>query len=611
MGWTRLGSSMKKYVDESELMPEQTSSNYVSEDDLVPESSTQTQVIQPDQDNYAIKALKSIPFGGTGSLMDFASKSAEMDSSPQAIRSLIQGTGYNYGATNPEKIPSFQELALNRFSPKTDNVLTNYIGGTIPSAIGLSADIATDPKNALAALFGMGFMRTGTGAMLGNELRKPINFRDLITGGRGRLQKTAPTAAQYPTAAQASVLKDDYSSQANEMNRRAALVKGSKNIEINRLNEDAQNSIYPLKDKISKAQSEKNALALKQQEIALQISENRRLHANEAKDVAYRGASGRQEAVEADFAQKLQDYRTALDNTKGVGLPKEDLLGILNRVIEEKGIRAKQILDTPERNILNLSDNLLKNKLGTDGTEIIQLDGNSLPADQVKTFKNIVRSQISGRKDLEASFYKHFGDTLENGGMGEISQANKGYSSAYDNAYGAKAINKSNLSQVAMGKISESHAQMADLLSSEAPYGTDFVRQAQNVFKKYSDSQKALAESLGKVVSEKQLKEQFIAEIGKQIKDGKIKLNQAKLDTGKTFGDIESGFRGEARDIKSKSDFISTMRNRGKLYDENNLQPNKPNSFTKKLFKRVGSIATGTSIAFTLNELRKALTGSR
>lgn len=64
--------------------------------------------------------------------------------------------GYRQGALEPGKVPTFQDLALNKYwkgvPPERTNVAVP--GGMVASAGGLAADIATNPANLLAMLAG-------------------------------------------------------------------------------------------------------------------------------------------------------------------------------------------------------------------------------------------------------------------------------------------------------------------------------------------------------------------------------------------------------------------------------------------------------------------------
>lgn len=80
-----------------------------------------------------------------------------------AIRATIGALGpggetpleaYKRGSLYPEEVPTFQEQALDKFSPNTSSVLANFIGGLPASTIGLAADIATNPADIMLMLLG-------------------------------------------------------------------------------------------------------------------------------------------------------------------------------------------------------------------------------------------------------------------------------------------------------------------------------------------------------------------------------------------------------------------------------------------------------------------------
>lgn len=79
-----------------------------------------------------------------------------------ALRSGIQSAakgkgfipGYVKGSMEPEKVPTFQELSIEKFQPKTTSVLANFAGGLVPSVAGLAADVITSPADALLMFLG-------------------------------------------------------------------------------------------------------------------------------------------------------------------------------------------------------------------------------------------------------------------------------------------------------------------------------------------------------------------------------------------------------------------------------------------------------------------------
>ena len=86
-----------------------------------------------------------------------------------AIRSAIQGKGYTEGAVNPTDVPTFQNLALDTYHKGAGSIAEKIpegfgrsafetaatIGGVIPSAAGLVADIVTNPADVLSTAIPM------------------------------------------------------------------------------------------------------------------------------------------------------------------------------------------------------------------------------------------------------------------------------------------------------------------------------------------------------------------------------------------------------------------------------------------------------------------------
>lgn len=78
-----------------------------------------------------------------------------------AIRSMIQGTGYTKGATNPDSIPTFQQQSLNYpISNRPDQPVQNFTKGLIRDTAGYIADTVTNPANILAQIVGVGSANT-------------------------------------------------------------------------------------------------------------------------------------------------------------------------------------------------------------------------------------------------------------------------------------------------------------------------------------------------------------------------------------------------------------------------------------------------------------------
>lgn len=82
-----------------------------------------------------------------------------------AIRSALQGKGYVAGAMNPTNVPNFQDLAI-KASQQTTSPVANAALGFIPSAVGLAADMVTNPADMLTALAPK--IPLGSGKNIGN-----------------------------------------------------------------------------------------------------------------------------------------------------------------------------------------------------------------------------------------------------------------------------------------------------------------------------------------------------------------------------------------------------------------------------------------------------------
>jgi len=85
-----------------------------------------------------------------------------------AIRSALQGQGYTAGAINPTNVPNFQDLLLRAYYEKTPNFAGKTLLGNIPSAVGLGADILTNPAD--MALLLLPKVPVGGGKSLGQAV---------------------------------------------------------------------------------------------------------------------------------------------------------------------------------------------------------------------------------------------------------------------------------------------------------------------------------------------------------------------------------------------------------------------------------------------------------
>lgn len=88
-----------------------------------------------------------------------------------ALRSLIMGKGYQAGAINPTEVPTFQNLALDKYYQS--DVMSKYPGlktllGNVVSAGGMAGDVATNPADLLVLIAGK--TPTGGGTTLGGRM---------------------------------------------------------------------------------------------------------------------------------------------------------------------------------------------------------------------------------------------------------------------------------------------------------------------------------------------------------------------------------------------------------------------------------------------------------
>lgn len=104
-----------------------------------------------------------------------------------AIRSAIRGEGYAAGAINPTNVPTFQEEALKQFSPQTESVAKNFIGGIPASIGGLAADTLTNPAQVLTMLLGK--VPVGGGKNLGGVVASSKSGKAISTVANAPIQK--------------------------------------------------------------------------------------------------------------------------------------------------------------------------------------------------------------------------------------------------------------------------------------------------------------------------------------------------------------------------------------------------------------------------------------
>lgn len=109
-----------------------------------------------------------------------------------AIRSELLGTGYNYGALNPSKIPTIQKSMLDDYYGKMPDFPGKTILGNVVSAGGIAGDFVTNPADMLTTLVGgkavKAIANTPVGQAVGRFLTKQRRF---LKFGKDAVLKTA------------------------------------------------------------------------------------------------------------------------------------------------------------------------------------------------------------------------------------------------------------------------------------------------------------------------------------------------------------------------------------------------------------------------------------
>lgn len=129
-----------------------------------------------------------------------------------AIRGAIQGKGYSQSAANFKDVPKFQDVLLDKYYQsnilKDSPAMKGYVG-MVPSAVGLAADIATNPAEGLMSLAG------GKGlemmAKAGKSLGAPFKLRAIGNQAK-EMEKVAQRATQGVAKAQ-EIINSKYTSQ--------------------------------------------------------------------------------------------------------------------------------------------------------------------------------------------------------------------------------------------------------------------------------------------------------------------------------------------------------------------------------------------------------------
>lgn len=110
-----------------------------------------------------------------------------------AVRSTLMGKGYIQGANFPEEVPKFQDVALDNYYNKLPSFPGKSILGMVPSALGLGADIVTNPADLLMMLAGK--TPIGGGKNLGGIISKSVPSQAIGRFANMPLDQTGPGRA--------------------------------------------------------------------------------------------------------------------------------------------------------------------------------------------------------------------------------------------------------------------------------------------------------------------------------------------------------------------------------------------------------------------------------
>jgi hypothetical protein len=271
---------------------------------------------------------------------------------------------------------------------------------------------------------------------------------------------------------------------------------------------------------------------VKIQDSSKMLKENLR---SNSRAIGYEASKSAKDATDLAFDSAKTNYGNVVMNVIGESFPLSDASRILNDIIVDGGLKNKTILDDAENALFDLQKRF-DGKL-VQGGEMRMPDGTKmftevgvtnpgLDSSELKTFKNVVRSAIKNRPDLEAKFYKNYGEVLEANGMGDLASANEKYAKAYDLYENVKQVKRNNFTQIASGKIGRNTQEFKDILNAEKPYGSNYAEKAADMYDDFVAKQKEL---LGKKITledEKNINDKFLKYLKSQAKNhsGKMKF---------------------------------------------------------------------------------------
>lgn len=302
--------------------------------------------------------------------------------------------------------------------------------------------------------------------------------------------------------------------------------------------------INALKARVPVAEKELEALSQNQQRIKKISSYLKKRSSLENRKLAYEGAKSAKDSISQSFLRAKENYRNILFKIKDEKIPLGDANRIVQNIIEDLGLRGRTILDDSEKALLDLEKQFqgsvqhsgeVRLPTGENVFTETNVSNPGLNSEELKIFKNVVRNAVKKRPDIEARFYKGYGEMLEANGMSELTGANKMYSEAYKMAEDSKILKQTKLSQVGSGKIPVFSEEFSDLARAEKTYGTDYTQRARKLYEKYRDAEIKLAKEEGKILNQKETKEKFIKELITKI-DDKKKAVQTALRVAEILG---------------------------------------------------------------------------
>ena len=232
----------------------------------------------------------------------------------------------------------------------------------------------------------------------------------------------------------------------------------------------------------------------------------------EAESVSYSGAKAVKKAIPEKFIQAKDSYKAFIDevDVSETKTTVDDLVSVLDKTIEAKGIRGREFIRPAERNLLSLRDSIaskVKEAVPEIAEEIIDPITNKVSRniiseaskrvspkitsiDEVKNFKNQIFKSLSGEHDLEGEFLSHYGDMLESKGLEGLTEVGQQYKKAYQLSKSARAISKGALKRIATAKSSP--LEVSDLSSIDKELKTGSIDQASSVAKRLESANNKL-----------------------------------------------------------------------------------------------------------------------